>query len=138
MIVVVKNITRVTVGLILLFGIYISISGDSGPGGGFAGGIIIALSLIHFVLVFGKTEMFKTTDMKRVLKTLVNAVSVSGLLLLLLFCLNMFGRGTISGKALEFAFVACDVSLALFVSGSLFTMFVALSAYRVIVAKEDK
>jgi len=51
---VVKTITRLTVGLILLFGIYILSHGHISPGGGFAGGAIIALSFIHIMLAFGK------------------------------------------------------------------------------------
>ena len=51
---IVKTITRLTVGLILLFGIYIVGHGHISPGGGFAGGVIIALSFIHIMLAFGK------------------------------------------------------------------------------------
>ena len=42
---IVKVITRLTVGFILLLGIYVLLHGDVSPGGGFAGGVIIALSL---------------------------------------------------------------------------------------------
>jgi len=51
---IVKTITRLTVGLILLFGIYIILHGHLSPGGGFAGGVIIALSFVHLMLAFGK------------------------------------------------------------------------------------
>lgn len=51
---IVKTITRLTVGLILIYGIYVVFEGHRGPGGGFAGGIIIALSFIHIMLAFGK------------------------------------------------------------------------------------
>ena len=51
---IVKTITRLTVGLILLFGIYIVAHGHISPGGGFAGGVIIALSFVHIMLAFGK------------------------------------------------------------------------------------
>ncbi len=53
---IVKVITRLTVGLILLYGIYIVTHGHLSPGGGFAGGVIIALSFIHLMLAFGKEE----------------------------------------------------------------------------------
>ncbi|MBU0759522.1 MAG: hypothetical protein KKC66_01240 [Candidatus Omnitrophica bacterium] len=59
MTIIVKAITRLTVGLILLFGIYIVAHGHMSPGGGFAGGVIIALSFIHIMLAFGKEEAFK-------------------------------------------------------------------------------
>ncbi|MBU2221028.1 MAG: hypothetical protein KJ722_00260, partial [Candidatus Omnitrophica bacterium] len=51
---IVKTITRLTVGLILLFGIYIILHGHLSPGGGFAGGVIVALSFVHLMLAFGK------------------------------------------------------------------------------------
>ncbi|MBN1870955.1 MAG: hypothetical protein JW800_00115 [Candidatus Omnitrophica bacterium] len=55
---IVKTITRLTVGLILLYGIYILLHGHVSPGGGFAGGVIIALSFIHIMLAFGKDAAF--------------------------------------------------------------------------------
>jgi multicomponent Na+:H+ antiporter subunit B len=51
---IVKTITRLTIGLILLFGIYIVLHGHLSPGGGFAGGVIIALSFVHMMLAFGR------------------------------------------------------------------------------------
>ena len=56
---IVKTITRLTVGLILLYGIYIVLHGHLTPGGGFAGGVIIALAFIHLMLAFGKETAFK-------------------------------------------------------------------------------
>ena len=53
MTVIVKTVTRLTVGLIFLFGIYIVLHGHLTPGGGFAGGVIIALSFINLDLAFG-------------------------------------------------------------------------------------
>ena len=56
---IVKTITRLTVGLILLYGIYIVTHGHLSPGGGFPGGVIIALSFIHLMLAFGKDLALK-------------------------------------------------------------------------------
>jgi len=56
---IVKTITRLTVGLIMLFGIYIIGHGHISPGGGFAGGVIVALSFIHIMLAFGKDIALK-------------------------------------------------------------------------------
>ena len=61
---IVKTITRMTIGLILLFGIYIVTHGHVSPGGGFAGGVIIALSFVHIMLAFGKEEAFKKINYK--------------------------------------------------------------------------
>jgi len=51
--IIVKTITRLTVGLILLYGIHILSHGHVSPGGGFAGGIIVALSFVHLMLAYG-------------------------------------------------------------------------------------
>jgi len=50
---IVKRVTRLTVGLIFLYGIYIILHGHLTPGGGFAGGVIIALSFMNLDLAFG-------------------------------------------------------------------------------------
>lgn len=54
MTVIVKTVTRLTVGLIFLYGCYIVIHGHLTPGGGFIGGIILALSFVHLTLAFGR------------------------------------------------------------------------------------
>ncbi len=56
---IVRTITRLTVGLIMLYGIYIVANGHISPGGGFAGGVIIALSFFLLLLAFGKDIAFK-------------------------------------------------------------------------------
>lgn len=54
MTVIVKTITRYTVWLILLYGIYIILHGHLTPGGGFAGGVIIALAFLNIMLAYGR------------------------------------------------------------------------------------
>ena len=62
---IVKTITRLTVGLILFYGIYIVFHGHLSPGGGFPGGVIIALSFIHLLLAFGKDVALKRFNQVR-------------------------------------------------------------------------
>ena len=52
---IVKTITRYTVWLIALYGIYIILHGHLTPGGGFAGGVIIALALLNIMLAYGSS-----------------------------------------------------------------------------------
>jgi len=59
---IVKVITRLTVGLILLYGIYIILHGHVSPGGGFAGGVIMSLAIIHLMLAFGKDMALKKVN----------------------------------------------------------------------------
>ena len=39
---------------ILIFGLSVILKGHSGPGGGFAGGMIISLALVNLMIAFGK------------------------------------------------------------------------------------
>ena len=51
---IVKSITRLVTGFITIFGIYIILYGHVTPGGGFAGGVILACAFILLTLAFGK------------------------------------------------------------------------------------
>ena len=85
---IVKTITRLTVGLIFLYGIYIVSHGHVSPGGGFAGGVIIALSFIHLMLAYGKEEVFK-----RLSKTATSTFENLGAILFLGIALLGFTGG---------------------------------------------
>ena len=51
---IVKTVTSLVSAFILLYGIYVVLYGHLTPGGGFAGGVIVACSFILLVLAFGK------------------------------------------------------------------------------------
>jgi len=51
---IVKTVTRISVWLIILYGIYIILHGHLSPGGGFAGGVIIALAFLNVMLAYGR------------------------------------------------------------------------------------
>lgn len=52
-IVVKKTVARVVIPFIQLFALYVIVHGDSGPGGGFQGGVILGSSVILYVIIFG-------------------------------------------------------------------------------------
>ena len=45
--------TKIIVGPIILFGLYVQFHGDYGPGGGFQAGVIVAAGFILHSLIFG-------------------------------------------------------------------------------------
>ena len=51
---IVKTITRLVAAFIATYGIYIVLYGHLTPGGGFAGGVILACGFVLLVLAFGK------------------------------------------------------------------------------------
>jgi multisubunit Na+/H+ antiporter MnhB subunit len=77
---------------ILIFGISVIIKGHSGPGGGFAGGIIISLALVNLIVAFGK---YKAISM--ISKNISSHLEAMGAaLFFIIIIIGFFGRGHIS------------------------------------------
>lgn len=129
---IVKTITKLTVGLILLYGIYIVLHGHISPGGGFAGGVIIALSFIHLMLAFGR-EMALAKLSQKVASILESVGALMFLAIVLIglaggyFFFNFFPH---KGKPFELASAGiiplCNIAICLKVGAGLFAIFVAL------------
>ena len=137
---IVKTITRITVGLILLYGIYVVFNGHLSPGGGFAGGVIIALSFVHIMLAFGKEVALK----KMSLSAAQLMASAGALIFLTVASIGFFGGNFFTNFFFkhkmplnllnEGSIPLYEVAIALIVAGGLFAIFVAL----VIEHKADK
>jgi multicomponent Na+:H+ antiporter subunit B len=131
MTIIVKTVTRLTVGLILLFGIYIVLHGHLSPGGGFAGGVIIALSFIHLMLAFGK-DVAATKISKKLASHLESVGALMFLSIAILgflggsFFLNIFNKGKpfdlFSAGTIPFS----NIAIGLKVGVGLFAIFLAL------------
>ena len=128
---IVKTITRLTVGLILLYGIYIVSHGHVSPGGGFAGGVIIALSFIHIMLAYGKEIAFKKLS-----KSLASFFESLGAIIFLgiallgftggYFFLNFIRKGEPFRLFSAGIIPLCNIAICLKVGAGLFAIFVAL------------
>lgn len=57
MTIIVKRITQLMVPSIFLLGVYVVLHGHLTPGGGFAGGVLLAGSFVLMVLAYGSEEM---------------------------------------------------------------------------------
>lgn len=120
---IVKTVTRLTLGFILLYGIYISLNGHVSPGGGFAGGVIVALSFVHLMLAFGKDVALKRFSSS----ALRIAISISALVFL--YVVVVGSSSHIIDK--EIILPICEMVI---VGGGLFVIFIAL----VLLSKSDK
>ncbi|OGX19863.1 MAG: hypothetical protein A3K83_03945 [Omnitrophica WOR_2 bacterium RBG_13_44_8b] len=136
MTVIVKTITRLTVGLILLYGIYIVLHGHVSPGGGFAGGVIIALSFIHLMLAFGKEVALKKLSLAAasILESLGAIMFLTIALLGFIggyFFLNFFPH---KGEPFELFSAGiipiCNIAICLKVGAGLFAIFAVLILFR--------
>jgi multicomponent Na+:H+ antiporter subunit B len=56
---IVRVIVKLLVPFVLLFGLYVQMHGDFGPGGGFQAGVIVATAFIVYTLVFGVTSTIR-------------------------------------------------------------------------------
>jgi len=128
---IVKTVTRLTVGLILIFGIYIILHGHISPGGGFAGGVIVALSFVHMMLAFGSD--ITATKISRNLAS--NLESVGALMFLAVALLGFLGGSFFSNilaKGKPFALfsagtiILSNISIGIKVGVGLFAIFLAL------------
>jgi multicomponent Na+:H+ antiporter subunit B len=54
-----RLIAKMLIPFILMFGLYVILHGEVGPGGGFQGGVILAAGFILYGLVFGADELRK-------------------------------------------------------------------------------
>ncbi len=128
---IVKTITRLTVGLILLYGIYILSHGHVSPGGGFAGGIIIALSFVHLMLAYGRDVAFRKLP-----KSIMTFFESMGAILFLgiallgfiggYFFFNFLPKGEPFRLFSAGIIPLCNIAISLKVGAGLFAIFVAL------------
>jgi multicomponent Na+:H+ antiporter subunit B len=137
---IVKTITRLTVGLILLYGIYIVLHGHLSPGGGFPGGVIIGLSFIHLMLAFGKDTALKRLNQVRAsFFESLGAIMFLGIALLGFFggyfFLNILKKGEPFSLFSAGIIPLCNIAICLKVGAGLFLIFVALV---VLPYKEEK
>ena len=59
-----RTVTKLLIPFIQLFGLYVIVHGELGPGGGFQGGVVLGVSIIVYSLVFGFDEAKKRLSVK--------------------------------------------------------------------------
>jgi len=139
--IIVKTITRLTVGLILLYGIYIVSHGHLTPGGGFAGGVIIALSFVHLMLAYGKDIALH--KMPRAASAFFEGTGALMFLAIALlgftggyFFLNFLPKGEPFRLFSAGIIPLCNIAISLKVGAGLFAIFVALTLLKVVSEKK--
>lgn len=135
---IVKVVTRLTVGLILIFGIYIMLHGHLTPGGGFAGGVIIALSFIHMMLAFGRE-----TALKKMSKSVASYFESIGALMFLIVALIGFAGGYFFLNIFHYegqekftlfssgSILLSNIAICLKVGAGLFAIFMAIVFFKI-------
>jgi len=132
---IVKTMSRIATGFILLFGIYVVLYGHLSPGGGFAGGVVLAAGLILLVLAFGG-EFTNQLFSERAVTVWESGGALGFLCIALLgyfagmFFFNFLGKGTpfhlLSGGMIPLSNLAIGAK----VGSGLFGVFLALAIFR--------
>jgi len=137
---IVKTVCGILEGFIFVFGCYIVIYGHLTPGGGFAGGVILAAVFILIMLAFGKERILKITPRRRgALIESIGALSFLSIAWAGLYIRGIFFRNFIttnpdnhfnilSGGTIPLY----NIAIALKVMAGLFLVFFVLSITRVI------
>jgi len=132
---IVRTITDFVVGFIVVFGAYIVLYGHLTPGGGFAGGVIIACAFILLMLAHGKDVAFSKLG-QRTAHVLDSAGALTFLLIGWVgltagyFFMNVFGRGEPFRLLSSGMILPANIAIAFKVGSSLFLIFAALAIFR--------
>lgn len=137
MTVIVKTISSWVKMLIFLFGIYIIITGHLTPGGGFAGGVIIAGSYVLLMLAFGREFVEENLPLRWASRfdcigaLLFAFVAILGLILGGSFFVNFLYQKYLPGEALSLISAGTiplsNLAIGLKVGASLFLIILSLS-----------
>ena len=96
---IVKTTARLTAWFILLYGFYLVIHGHLASGGGFAGGLMIALAMIHLLLAYGRDYIRRRINPEWIQKLMASGVAAFllvgwlGLLITGKLFLNFLAKG---------------------------------------------
>ena len=133
---IVKTITSLIAGLILLFGIYIVVHGHLTPGGGFAGGVIIAGCFVLLFLAYGSEET--TNQMKKWRASLGESLGIFIFWLLAMlgifggtyFFLNLLAKGKPMHIFSAGTIPLCNIGIGIEVGAALFAIFITLAVLK--------
>jgi multicomponent Na+:H+ antiporter subunit B len=133
---IVKTIARLITGLILLFGIYIVLHGHLTPGGGFAGGVIIAGCFVLLFLAYGSQEA--KNEMKKWRASLGESlgiflfwfISMLGIFGGTYFFLNIIAKGRPLHLFSAGIIPICNIGIGIEVGAALFAIFITLAVLK--------
>lgn len=129
---IVKTVSKIFCPVVFLFGIYITIHGHLTPGGGFAGGVILAGAVLLEVLAYGGDKIKLTRKKEKT--SFVDSLGIllfwlmgfSGLIVSGIFFLNFIGKGIPFYIFSAGIIPLCNIGIAIEVAGSITIIVLAL------------
>ena len=137
MTIIVKKTTQLIAGIVFLYGVYVIIHGHLSPGGGFAGGVIIAGSFILLILANGSEfinltrEETGTTLTENLSILFVLLISLAGMLLgAKVFFNNWLPAGKVGELICAGVIPLYNIFVGIEVAASIVTIFLALIIFK--------
>lgn len=134
---IVKKTTQLIAGMIFMYGIYVVAHGHLTPGGGFAGGVVIAGSLILVTLAYGgdfmklMKEESGTTIVESLATIMVIIIATSGLLFgTKIFFNNFLPKGIVGQLVSAGALPLYNIFVGTEVAASIFIIFLSLIIFK--------
>ena len=140
--IIVKKVAQLLSAMIFVFGMYIITHGHILPGGGFAGGVLLASSFIVLILAqgLGYFQLKKQREMTSLFESLsaliILLLGFSGLFAGSLFFFNNYLPKGEPGELLSAGMIPIySILIGVKVAATLFTIFLALTIYKEEVSK---
>jgi multicomponent Na+:H+ antiporter subunit B len=134
---IVKKTTQLIAGMIFMYGIYVIVHGHLTPGGGFAGGVIVAGSLILITLSNGSDflklikEEAGTTIIESLATIMVIIVAVSGFVFgTKIFFNNFLPKGIVGHLVSAGVLPLYNIFVGTEVAASIFIIFLSLIIFK--------
>lgn len=135
---IVQQIARLLAGVLFLFGTYIVLHGHLTPGGGFAGGVLIAAAFILVSLAFGSVEQTERSSytLSSVVESLGGVLFVSLALAGYVAGKYFFQNASIYGAGSPLQLLSggmilpVNIAIGIKVGAGLFAIFLAFGASR--------
>ena len=137
MTIIVQKTAQLIAGMIFIYGIYIIIHGHLTPGGGFAGGVVIAGSFILITLAFGSDflrlvkEETGTTIIESIATIMVIFIATAGFLFgTHIFFNNFLPKGTVGQLVSAGVLPLYNIFVGAEVAASIFIIFLSLIIFK--------
>ena len=134
---IVKKTTQLIAGIVFLYGIYVIIHGHLTPGGGFAGGVILAGSFILLILAYGSDfiklsrEESGSTITENLAVLICLLIALAGMILgARVFFYNWLPAGKVGELVSAGVIPLYNIFVGIEVAASILTIFLALVIFK--------
>jgi multisubunit Na+/H+ antiporter MnhB subunit len=137
MTIIVKKTIQLIAGMIFMYGIYVIVHGHLTPGGGFAGGVILAGSMIVIILAYGGDflklvkEKTGTTVVESLATIMVIMIALAGFLFgSKIFFNNFLPKGIVGHLISAGVLPLYNIFVGAEVAASIFIIFLSLVIFK--------